>query len=82
MQIVFWLFINTKKKTTRKKRTLLPSRKKKGIKLILGLLWVLYRKYRMAVGLGGGDGTKKAREEDMLLEWARTVLRSKGFEEN
>ena len=54
---------------------------KKGIKLILGLLWVLYRKYRMAAGLGGEGGGKKAREEDMLLEWVRTVLKNKGFEE-
>ena len=53
---------------------------KKGIKLILGLLWVLYRKYRMAAGLGEG-GSKKAREEDMLLEWVRNVLTAKGFEE-
>jgi len=53
---------------------------KKGIKLILGLLWVMYRKYRMAAGLGG-EGSKKVREEDMLLEWVRTVLTSKGFEE-
>jgi len=48
----------------------------RGIKLILGMLWVLYRKYRMAVA-----GGKKGREEDQLLEWVRTVLREKGFEE-
>eukprot|EP00727_Mastigamoeba_balamuthi_P011821 m51a1_g7261 putative cortexillin ii (674) ;mRNA; f:181080-184295 len=41
----------------------------KGIKMILGLLWTLYRKYRMAVE--GGDGKKKGREEDALLEWVR-----------
>jgi len=53
----------------------------KGIKLILGMLYVLYRKYRMRVDLGGGSDTKKTREEDMLLEWVRTVLKGKGFEE-
>jgi len=53
----------------------------RGIKLILGMLYVLYRKYRMRVDLGDGASTKKTREEDMLLEWVRTVLKNKGFEE-
>jgi len=53
----------------------------KGIKLILGLLYVLYRKYRMRVDLGDGANPKKTREEDMLLEWVRTVLKNKGFTE-
>jgi len=53
----------------------------RGIKLILGMLYVLYRKYRMRVDLGDGAGSKKTREEDSLLEWVRTVLRSKGFDE-
>jgi len=54
----------------------------KGIKLILGMLYVLYRKYRMRVDLGDqGSSSKKTREEDMLLEWVRTVLKNKGFEE-
>jgi len=53
----------------------------RGIKLILGMLYVLYRKYRMRVDLGAGTDTKKTREEDMLLEWVRTVLKGKGFEE-
>jgi len=53
----------------------------KGIKLILGMLYVLYRKYRMRVDLGDSGGSKKTREEDMLLEWVRTVLKNKGFEE-
>jgi len=55
----------------------------KGIKLILGLLYVLYRKYRMRVDLGDDApaNAKKTREEDMLLEWVRTVLKNKGFTE-
>jgi len=53
----------------------------RGIKLILGMLYVLYRKYRMRVDLGDGQASKKTREEDMLLEWVRTVLRSKGFDD-
>jgi len=53
----------------------------RGIKLILGMLYVLYRKYRMRVDLGDGASSKKTREEDMLLEWVRTVLKNKGFEE-
>jgi len=53
----------------------------RGIKLILGLLYVLYRKYRMRVDLADSGGAKKTREEDMLLEWVRTVLKNKGFEE-
>jgi len=52
----------------------------RGIKLILGMLYVLYRKYRMRVDLGEG-GSKKTREEDMLLEWVRTVLKNKGYDE-
>jgi len=52
----------------------------RGIKLILGMLYVLYRKYRMRVDLGDG-GSKKTREEDTLLEWVRTVLRAKGYDE-
>jgi len=48
-----------------------------GIKLILGLLWVLYRKYRMAVA----GNKKKGREEDQLLEWVRNVLAEKGFDD-
>jgi len=53
----------------------------RGIKLILGMLYVLYRKYRMRVDLGDQGSSKKTREEDMLLEWVRTVLKNKGFEE-
>ena len=53
----------------------------KGIKMILGMLYVLYRKYRMRVDPSDSGGSKKTREEDMLLEWVRTVLRNKGFEE-
>jgi len=53
----------------------------RGIKLILGMLYVLYRKYRMRVDLADSGGSKKTREEDMLLEWVRTVLKNKGFEE-
>ena len=53
----------------------------KGIKMILGMLYVLYRKYRMRVDLADSGGSKKTREEDMLLEWVRTVLKNKGFEE-
>jgi len=53
----------------------------RGIKLILGMLYVLYRKYRMRVDLGDGAATKKTREEDMLLEWVRTVLKNKGYDD-
>jgi len=53
----------------------------KGIKMILGMLYVLYRKYRMRVDPSDNGGSKKTREEDMLLEWVRTVLKNKGFEE-
>jgi len=35
----------------------------------------------MRVDLGDGANPKKTREEDMLLEWVRTVLKNKGFEE-
>jgi len=48
-----------------------------GIKLILGMLWVLYRKFRMAVA---GD-KKKGKEEDQLLEWVRGVLVEKGYDD-
>jgi len=50
----------------------------KGIKLILGLLWTLFRKYRMKVDLG--DDKKKGREEDMLLEWVRSVIAAHGMD--
>jgi len=53
----------------------------RGIKLILGMLYVLYRKYRMRVDAADSGGSKKTREEDMLLDWVRTVLKNKGFEE-
>ncbi|KAL7713326.1 Alpha-actinin [Entamoeba marina] len=44
-----------------------------GNKLILGLLYTLFRIYRMnPIDLVGGDGKgKKMREEDALLEWIR-----------
>ena len=51
----------------------------RGIKLILGLLYTLYRKYRMQVS--GSSTRKGAREEDQLLEWTRQVLRDAGYEE-
>lgn len=43
----------------------------KGIKLILGLLWTLFRRYRMRVE--GVEGATK--EEDAMLEWVRNTIK-------
>ena len=52
---------------------------KNGIKLVLGLLWTLFRKFRMnPVDLVGGEGTAKMREEDAMLEWVRQT--TQGYE--
>eukprot|EP01107_Rhizomastix_libera_P003271 TRINITY_DN1568_c0_g1_i1.p1 TRINITY_DN1568_c0_g1~~TRINITY_DN1568_c0_g1_i1.p1 ORF type:complete len:582 (-),score=244.19 TRINITY_DN1568_c0_g1_i1:63-1718(-) len=45
----------------------------KGIKMILGLLWILFRKYRMnPVDVAGAGG--KMKEEDAMIEWVRTTV--------
>jgi len=40
----------------------------KGIKLILGLLWTLFRRFKMREA---AEGNNKVREEDAVLEWVR-----------
>ncbi|EDS89285.1 hypothetical protein EHI_083140 [Entamoeba histolytica HM-1:IMSS] len=43
-----------------------------GVKLILGLLYTLYRKYRLSVLVDKKKG-KSMKEEDALLEWVKEV---------
>lgn len=45
--------------------------------MILGLLWTLYRKYRMVVQVAGPVKTSKVGPEELLLEWVKTVLGDK-----
>ncbi|KAL7719335.1 Alpha-actinin [Entamoeba marina] len=49
-----------------------------GVKLILGLLYTLYRKYRMSALVDKKKG--KVKEEDALLEWIREVTEDYGVE--
>jgi cortexillin 1/2 len=51
----------------------------KGTKLILGLLYTLYRKYRLA-SLREKKGGKMGKEEDALLEWIKEVTSDYGIE--